>query len=165
MQRFYSLDELKDEPVFVPYLDDGKKLEDLVELTPEEWRARYASMREDYAKFQWFYSPICARILKMEQLLRRICRNCLLAENHPRKNDFFEKVREMDLVLGLISQEEYAALKEQEEQNAQKFALSDRNVNRTLDEICEEISKNAALLNEEFPNGRLEEKVNADPMN
>ncbi len=140
MPRFYSLDELKDEPVYIPYEDDGRLLQRSYELTPDQWRERYVFMREEYIKYLWFYSPICDKVRNMRKLLRHLCR-CWLAESHtdlPSENQLAE-VRDMDLAIGLISPEEYEEQEEIERQEAMKYALRDAHVNTSVTQICDKI--------------------------
>lgn len=153
MSHFYSMDELKDEPVFVPIHDDGRPLEDVNAFPAEVWRTRYIFMREEYIKYRWFYSPICDKVQKMQELLRQLCVRCLEAEEHPEKEREITLVRDMDLILGLISPEEYARQVAEEQTENLNFAIQESHINHTLDEICDEIERSAQedILEENFP--------------
>ncbi len=161
MSHFYSMDELKDEPVLVPIYDDGRLLEDTDELSTEVWRARYVFMREEYAKYRWFYSPICNKVQKMRELLGQLCTRCLEAEERPEKDREFSAVRDMDLILGLISPEEYARQTAEEQAENPNYMTLDSHVNRALDKICDEIERNAheEALKENFPYSRRATKI------
>lgn len=140
MSRFYSLDELKDEPVFIPYEDDGKPLAKNYTLTPEQWHERYVFMREEYIKYLWFYSPICAKVLGMRELLRHLCRAYFTAaEKSLPEGNLLEEVRDMDLALGLITQEQYGEQEEAQRREAMKYALRDAHANNTVNRMCEKI--------------------------
>ncbi|MBQ6107964.1 MAG: hypothetical protein IJK97_07110 [Thermoguttaceae bacterium] len=141
MSYFHVLSDLSDEPFTLPFHDDGRPLQKSYDLTPEQWRERYALMRAEYTRWEWLYSPICSRLEGMRRLLLRLCLQCLEAENHPKKSDHFRHVRDLDLVLGLITEEEYKAEEARERANLLKAAIRDTHVNRTLDEICEEMQR------------------------
>jgi len=141
MSYFHVLSNLSDEPFTLPFHDDGLPLQKNYELTPEQWRDRYVFMRTEYTRWQWFYSPICSRLEGMRRLLLRLCLHCLEAENHQKKNAHFQHVRDLDLVLGLITEEEYKEEEARERAKILKEAIHDVHVNRTLDEICEEMRK------------------------
>ncbi|MDO4629497.1 MAG: hypothetical protein Q4C70_09970 [Planctomycetia bacterium] len=143
MSHFYSMDELKEEPVFVPIHDDGQPLEEVSAFPAEVWRARYIFMREEYVKYRWFYSPICDQVQKMEELLRQLCIRCLEAEAHSEKDSEFPLVRDMDLILGLISPEEYARQVAEEQAENLNHTTQDSHINHALDEICDEIERSA----------------------
>ncbi len=153
MLYFYSMDELKDEPVFVPIHDDGRSLEEVSAFPAEVWRARYVFMREEYIKYRWFYSPICDKVQKMQELLRQLCVRCLEAEKHPEKECEITIVRDMDLILGLISPEEYARQVAEEQAENQNSIIQESRINHALDEICSEIERSAQkdTLEENFP--------------
>lgn len=141
MSYFHVLSNLSDEPFTLPFHDDGRPLQKSYDLTPEQWRERYALMRAEYTRWLWLYSPICSRLEGMRRLLLRLCLQILEAENHPRKSDHFRHIRDLDLVLGLITEEEYKAEEARERANILKGAISDVHVNRTLDEICAEMRR------------------------
>lgn len=141
MTQLRPMDELSDEPVFIQFQEDDRPLQRSYELSAEAWLERYSFMREEYVKYLWFYSPICAKVQKMRNLLHHLCQCCLNAQNHPQKNENFPLIRDMDLILGLISPEEYERQALEERNAALKTALRDHHVNHALDEICGEIQK------------------------
>ncbi len=149
MHSIRSMFELADEPVFIDFEDDGLPLQFSYGLSSESWRNRYAFMREEYEKYLWFYSPICAKVRNFQALLRRICHNCLKAEGNPKQNDSFPRVRDMDLVLGFITEEEYERQIKEEEEYALKDAMREAHTNRTLDGICAAIVENVLENREE----------------
>lgn len=150
MSSIRSMFELTDEPVFIDFEDDGLPLQFSYELSAQSWRERYAFMREEYEKYLWFYSPICSKVRNFRALLRRICLNCLKAEGNPKQNEPFPHVRDMDLVLGFITEEEHERQAEEERENALSNALREARTNRALDEICDAITENALEELEEF---------------
>ncbi|MBO5438496.1 MAG: hypothetical protein J6A23_12610 [Thermoguttaceae bacterium] len=142
MARFYAMSELPDEPVFIPFPKNQIPL-DADALSAEDWRDRYSAMRQEFQKYLWAYSPVCSKRKKMVDLLRHLCVCALEMQDHPQKNAPLERVRDMDLVLGMISQEEYDQEVQHENAEELKFALRDRHANQTLDDICGEILRNA----------------------
>lgn len=143
MAPIRSMRELADEPVFIDFQDDGLPLQFSYELSSKSWRERYAFMREEYAKYLWFYSPICSKVRSFQNLLRRICLNCLKAEGHLVKNENLLHVRDMDFALGFIAEEEYERLVKEEQENALRDAIREARTNFTLNEISDAIEESA----------------------